>query len=98
MTKLDIAGLEETWEDYKNSDKLNYLGRLNLAAWMGKRMGPVLEEIERLRAEIAQCHIYLDESYVNDPEEAEALPLLERVVDIVGQLYKAQAECQEFGV
>ena len=57
---LDISGLEETWEDYKNGS-LNDMGKLNLAARMGERMGLVLREIRILRTQIEGLQATLEE-------------------------------------
>ena len=57
---LDISGLEETWEDYKNGN-LNDMGKLNLVAWMGERMGLVLREIWILRVQAEGLQSALEE-------------------------------------
>ena len=59
--QLDITWLEKTWEDYKNDDKYNTIGKLNLAAWMGERMGLVLREIRILRTQVEVLQAILKE-------------------------------------
>ena len=54
MPELNLAYMERTWNDYKHDDALNTIGKLNLVAWMGERMGLALKEVYRLRARVAK--------------------------------------------
>ena len=57
---MDITHLEKAWKDYteaKTSDGLTSFGLLNLVAWMGERMGPVLEEVRRLQPGVLRVFV-----------------------------------------
>ena len=56
---LDITSLEKAWEDYRG-DEFNDIGKLNLVAWMGERMGWVLQEIRMLRAHVKDLQAELE--------------------------------------
>ena len=60
-TPLDISYLEKTWDDYLNDSSFNYIGKLNLAAWMGERMGLVLREIQILRTQVENLQLALQD-------------------------------------
>ena len=45
-------------------------------------------------AEIETLHRYLDECYVNSPDERRAVPLVDRVARLLSQLAEAQAEIE----
>lgn len=49
---LSITAIEQTWDNYKNDDSYTGLGKLNLAAWMGEKMGLVLAEVHRLQEQL----------------------------------------------
>jgi len=53
MAELNITGLERAWAHYQRKILTGY-GQLNLAAWMGERMGPVLEEVRTLRERVKE--------------------------------------------
>jgi len=58
---LDITSLEKTWDDYISNEKYNDIGRLNLVAWMGERMGLALQEIRTLRTQVEGLQAGLEE-------------------------------------
>ena len=58
---LDITSIEKAWEDYQNNDMFNDIGKLNLVAWMGERMGHVLQEIQTLRMQVETLQRILTE-------------------------------------
>jgi len=61
MTKpLDITSLERAWEDYQGNNLTDF-GKINLAAWMGERMGRVLQEIRILRTQVEGLQATLKE-------------------------------------
>lgn len=47
----DIDALKKAYDDYKNDDGYNNIGKLNLVAFIGERSGVLFNEIEQLRAE-----------------------------------------------
>lgn len=57
---LDITHLEKAWEDYRG-DGFTDIGKLNLVAWMGERMGRVLQEIRILRTQVEGLQAMLEE-------------------------------------
>lgn len=48
---LDITELEKSWRIY-TAGNLTGIGLLNQVAWMGERMGLVLQEIRILRTQV----------------------------------------------
>lgn len=47
---IDLQRYKELWEDYKHDSQLNEIGKLNQVAYMGERVGPLVSEVEKLRA------------------------------------------------
>lgn len=65
QTELDkikavIARLRETYDEYKNDDSYNNIGKLNLVAYIGERSGILFAEIERLEAELERLRAELE--------------------------------------
>jgi len=63
-----------------------------------QQLHTALNRIDAARAkalrEIETVHQYLDECYLNDPDEGRAVPLVDRVARLVSQLAEAQAEVE----
>jgi hypothetical protein len=53
-----------------------------------------LERAEAAEVEIEEVHRYLDECYVNDPDEGRAVPLIDRVVHLTSRWAKADGEAE----
>lgn len=50
------------------------------------------DRLEAARAEVDEVHRYLDECFVNDPDEGRAVPLIDRVVLLVSQIARDNGE------
>lgn len=59
LSEAFIESMRKSWDEYRESfeeederkQREGTLFRLNLTSWMGERVGPLLDEIDRLRAQ-----------------------------------------------
>jgi hypothetical protein len=49
LSEDTLLHFEKTWSDYKNDDRYNDFGKLNLVSCLGERAGLMLDEIRRLK-------------------------------------------------
>jgi hypothetical protein len=71
-------------------DRQNTLDRNERAIVAG--IAALAARAEAAEAEIEELHQYLDECYINDPDEGSAVPLIDRCVLLVSRWAKADGE------